>query len=164
MKKIKSGEQVDEKSIGVHVISTSLTRCVFTFSGVEFSFNPILPVVGGIVISAIAAFLGVGGGFLLVPFLTSISQLPMYLAAGTSALAVLISMVTSIATLVSKGTPLDWTLIGTELVGIFLGSIIGPRTSKYFSDMWLKRLFIVLALYVGIDYVLRGFFNYRIFG
>ncbi|MGJ3523957.1 sulfite exporter TauE/SafE family protein [Nitratidesulfovibrio sp. D1] len=164
VKKIKSGEQVDEKSIGVHVISTSLTRCVFTFSGVEFSFNPILPVVGGIVISAIAAFLGVGGGFLLVPFLTSISQLPMYLAAGTSALAVLISMVTSIATLVSKGTPLDWTLIGTELVGIFLGSIIGPRTSKYFSDMWLKRLFIVLALYVGIDYVLRGFFNYRIFG
>ncbi|WP_035067779.1 sulfite exporter TauE/SafE family protein [Nitratidesulfovibrio termitidis] len=164
VKKIKSGEQVDEKAIGVHVISTSLTKCVFTFSGVEFSFNPILPVVGGVIISAIAAFLGVGGGFLLVPFLTSISQLPMYLAAGTSALAVLVSMVTSIATLVSKGTPLDWTMIGTELVGIFLGSIIGPRTSKYFSDMWLKRLFIVLALYVGIDYVLRGFFNYRIFG
>ncbi|MDR3044519.1 MAG: sulfite exporter TauE/SafE family protein [Desulfovibrio sp.] len=164
VKKIKSGEQVDEKAIGVHVISTSLTKCVFTFSGVEFSFNPILPVVGGIVISAIAAFLGVGGGFLLVPFLTSISQLPMYLAAGTSALAVLVSMVTSIATLVSKGTPLDWTMIGTELVGIFLGSVIGPRTSKYFSDMWLKRIFIVLALYVGIDYVLRGFFNIKMFG
>ncbi len=164
VKKIKSGEQVDEKSIGVHVISTSLTKCVFTFSGVEFSFNPILPIVGGIVISAIAAFLGVGGGFLLVPFLTSISQLPMYLAAGTSALAVLISMVTSIATLVSKGTPLDWTMIGTELVGIFIGSVIGPRTSKYFSDMWLKRIFIVLALYVGIDYVLRGFFNIKMFG
>lgn len=164
VKKVKGGEQVDEKAIGVHVLSTSLTRCVFSFSGVEFSFNPILPVAGGIVIAAIAAFLGVGGGFLLVPFLTSISQLPMYLAAGTSALAVLVSMVTSIATLVSKGTPLDWTMIGTELVGIFLGSIIGPRTSRYFSDMWLKRLFIVLALYVGIDYVLRGFFNYRIFG
>lgn len=164
VKKIKSGEQVDEKSIGVHVISTTLTKCVFTFSGVEFSFNPILPIVGGIVISAIAAFLGVGGGFLLVPFLTSISQLPMYLAAGTSALAVLISMVTSIATLVSKGTPLDWTMIGTELVGIFIGSVIGPRTSKYFSDMWLKRIFIVLALYVGIDYVLRGFFNIKMFG
>lgn len=164
VKKIKSGEQVDEKAIGVHVISTSLTKCVFTFSGVEFSFNPILPVVGGIVISAIAAFLGVGGGFLLVPFLTSISQLPMYLAAGTSALAVLISMVTSIATLVSKGTPLDWTMIGTELVGIFIGSVIGPRTSKYFSDTLLKRIFIVLALYVGIDYVLRGFFNIKMFG
>jgi len=164
VKKIKSGEKVDEKSIGVHVLSTSLTKCVFTFSGVEFQFNPILPVAGGFVISAIAAFLGVGGGFLLVPFLTSISQLPMYLAAGTSALAVLISMATSIATLISKGTPLYWTMIGTELVGIFIGSVIGPRTSKYFSDTWLKRIFIVLALYVGIDYVLRGFFNIKMFG
>jgi uncharacterized membrane protein YfcA len=88
----------------------------------------------------------------------------MYLAAGTSALAVLISMITSIATLVSKGTPLDMTMIGIELVGIFIGSIIGPRTSKYFSDKLLKRIFIVLAMYVGIDFVLRGFFGFRIFG
>lgn len=164
VKKQKSGEKIDESAIGVKVKAFTMSRCVFTFSGVEFSFNPILPVVGGIVISAIAAFLGVGGGFLLVPFLTSISELPMYLAAGTSALAVLVSMITSFITLVSKGTPLDWTLIGTELVGIVIGSIIGPRTSKYFSDTLLKRIFIVLALYVGIDYVLRGFFNYRIFG
>ena len=50
------------------------------------------------------------------------------------------------------------------LVGIAVGSLIGPYTSRFFSDIWLKRLFIVLALYVGTDYVLRGFFNYRIFG
>jgi len=58
----------------------------------------------------------------------------------------------------------DWALIGLELVGVAVGSVIGPRTSKYFSDIWLKRLFIVLALYVGIDYVLRGFFGFRIIG
>jgi uncharacterized membrane protein YfcA len=148
----------------VKMLSVSPTQVRFTFCGVEFVFNPILPVVGGVVISAVAAFLGVGGGFLLVPFLTSITQLPMYLAAGTSSLAVLISMITSIVTLISKGTPMDWMLIGTELVGIAIGSVIGPRTSKYFSDVWLKRLFIVLALYVGIDYILRGFFNIKLFG
>lgn len=54
--------------------------------------------------------------------------------------------------------------MGLELVGIAVGSLIGPYTSRFFSDIWLKRLFIVLALYVGTDYVLRGFFNYRIFG
>ncbi|BDV00597.1 UPF0721 transmembrane protein [Thermodesulfomicrobium sp. WS] len=156
-----AGCEIDTK---VKIVSASLTQVQFTFCGVEFTFNPLLPIVGGFAISAVAAFLGVGGGFLLVPFLTSITQLPMYLAAGTSALAVLISMITSIATLISKGTPMDWVLIGTELVGIAIGSVIGPRTSKYFSDIWLKRLFIVLALYVGVDYVLRGFFNYRLFG
>lgn len=164
VKKQKSGEKVDTAALGVKVTKFSLTEVLFTFYGVEFRFNPLIPLIGGIVISAVAAFLGVGGGFLLVPFLTSVAELPMYLAAGTSALAVLISMITSIITLISKGVQFDWMLIGLELVGIAVGSVIGPRTSKYFSDLWLKRLFIVLALYVGIDYVLRGFFSYRIFG
>ncbi len=149
---------------GVKILGMTISKVNFTFCGVEFSFNPMLPVIGGIVISAVAAFLGVGGGFMLVPFLTSITQLPMYLAAGTSALAVLVSMITSIVTLMTKGTPIDWALIGTEMVGIAIGSIVGPYTSKYFSDKLLKRIFIVLAFYVGIDYVLRGFFDYRIFG
>ena len=149
---------------GVKILGMSIAKVDFTFCGVNFSFNPILPIVGGVVISAVAAFLGVGGGFLLVPFLTAITELPMYLAAGTSALAVLVSMITSIVTLMTKGTPIDWALIGTEMVGIAIGSIVGPYTSKYLSDKLLKRIFIVLAFYVGIDYVLRGFFDYRIFG
>jgi uncharacterized protein len=164
VKKQKGGERVDTASLGVKVVRMSLTQIAFTFYGVEFKFNPLIPFFGGVVIAAIAAFLGVGGGFLLVPFLTSVAELPMYLAAGTSALAVLISMITSIVTLISKGVQFDWALIGLELVGIAVGSVIGPRTSKYFSDIWLKRLFIVLALYVGIDYVLRGFFGFRIIG
>jgi uncharacterized membrane protein YfcA len=86
----------------------------------------------------------------------------MYLAAGTSALAVLVSMVTSILTLMTKGTPIDWALIGTEMVGIAIGSIVGPYTSKYFSDKLLKRIFIVLAFYVGIDYVFRGFMGVKL--
>lgn len=163
VKRQQAGETV-EVSMGVVIKAFTPTKCVFTFSGVEFAFNPFFALLGGMSISAVAAFLGVGGGFLLVPFLISLTELPMYLAAGTSALAVLVSMVTSIITLIAKGTPMDWTLIGTELVGIIIGSIIGPRTSKYFSDTLLKRIFIVLALYVGIDYVLRGFFDFKIFG
>jgi uncharacterized membrane protein YfcA len=163
-KKMKSGEHVDPASVGLKINKLSLTACEFTFFGVPFRFNTAVPFAGGIVISAIAAFLGVGGGFLLVPFLTSVTQLPMYLAAGTSALAVLISMVTSIITLISKGTPIDWMLIGIELVGIAVGSVIGPMTSKYFSDVTLKRIFIVLSFYVGVGYTLKGFFGIKLPG
>jgi uncharacterized protein len=164
VKRQKAGEKVDTSGMGVKVQKFSFTEARFTFYGVEFKFNPLVPFLGGLAISSVAAFLGVGGGFLLVPFLTSVSQLPMYLAAGTSALAVLISMITSIITLITKGTVFDWGLIGVQLLGIAVGSIIGPRTSKYFSDIWLKRLFIVLALYVGIDFVLKGFFGIRLLG
>ena len=156
----ESAKKHDASTQGkVKLVKVSLSRVVFSFYGVEFSFNTLLPVVGGFVIASVASFLGVGGGFLLVPFLTSISQLPMYLAAGTSAFAVLVGMVTSIATFMFGGTPVHWHLVGVELVGIVIGSWIGPITAKYFSDIWLKRLFIVLAFVVGISYVLRGFFG-----
>jgi hypothetical protein len=64
----------------------------------------------------------------------------------------------------TKGTPIEWTLIGTELVGITVGSIIGPMTSKYLSDALMKRIFIVLSLYIGIGYLLAGFYGIKIPG
>ncbi len=149
---------------GVEVTSWSASRIHFTFYGVEFSFNPLWPLVGGFVIAAISAFIGVGGGFLYVPFLTSIAGLPMYVVAGTSALAVLVSMITSIFTFMFvKGTPIDLLFIGIELVGIIIGSIVGPMTSKYIPDIWLKRIFVVLAIYVGVGYTTKGFLGYSIF-
>ncbi|MDD4702357.1 MAG: TSUP family transporter, partial [Desulfovibrio sp.] len=78
--------------------------------------------------------------------------------------AVLVSMVTGITTLMLHGALVDWSLVSIELLGVAVGSFVGPFTSRYFSELWLKRLFIVLALYVGTDYVLRGFFQIRIFG
>jgi len=153
----------EHAAAGVQVSHWGASKITFTFYGVEFSFAPIWPILGGFVIAAISAFIGVGGGFLYVPFLTSVAGLPMYIVAGTSALAVFVSMITSIFTFMFiKGTPIDFMFIGVELVGIFVGSIVGPYTSKYIPDIWLKRLFVVLALYVGIRYVSRGFLGYSI--
>lgn len=154
---------VHAEDSGVKVIEWSVKKVRFSFYGVEFSFNPVIPVIGGFIIAAIASFLGVGGGFLFVPFLTSIAGLPMFLVAGTSSLAVLVGMVTSIFTyMVMKGIPVYWPLIGIELVGVFVGSMIGPRTSKYIPDIWLKRLFVLLALYVGLRYTTKGFFGFSV--
>lgn len=135
----------------------------FTFFGVEFKFRAFIPMLGGLVIAAIASFLGVGGGFLFVPFLTSVAGLPMFLVAGTSALAVLVGMIVSIFSyMVGKGVVVSWGLIGAELIGIFIGSMIGPRTSKYIPERWLKIIFIILAFYVGLRYTTKGFLGYSI--
>jgi uncharacterized membrane protein YfcA len=156
--KLKNNESIDESQLGVKIVEWSLSRTRFTFYGVEFSFKPIIPIIGGFFIAALASFLGIGGGFLFVPFLTSIAGLPMFLVAGTSALTVLIGMVVSIFSyMVIKGVVVYWPLIGVELFGIFVGSMIGPRTSRYIPDIWLKRLFVVLAVYVGIRYTSKGF-------
>jgi uncharacterized protein len=160
---MKGGSKVDEAEQGVRVKSWGVSRISFSFYGVEFSFNPIVPIIGGFFIAGLASFLGIGGGFLFVPFLTSIAGLPMFLVAGTSALTVLVGMIISIFTyMVIKGVVIFWPLIGVELIGIFVGSMIGPRTSKYIPDIWLKRLFVVLAIYVGLRYTTKGFLGYSI--
>ncbi len=148
---------------GVKVLQWSVSKIRFTFYGVEFSFRPIIPVIGGFIIAALASFLGVGGGFLFVPFLTSVAGLPMFLVAGTSALTVLIGMTVSIISYMAfENVPVYWPLIGAELIGIFIGSMIGPRTSKYIPDIWLLRIFVILALYVGLRYTTKGFFGQSI--
>jgi uncharacterized membrane protein YfcA len=157
------GAKASAAATGVHVTGWSLSRISFTFYGVEFGFNPLWPILGGFVIAAISAFIGVGGGFLYVPFLTSVAGLPMFIVAGTSALAVLVSMITSIFSyMFIKSVPVDFIMIGTELIGIAIGSVLGPLTSKRIPEVWLKRLFVVLAIYVGLRYISKGFFGYSI--
>lgn len=135
----------------------------FTFYGQEFGFKAYVPMIGGIVIAALASFLGVGGGFLYVPFLTSVAGLPMFLVAGTSALCVLVGMIVSIFSyMVGKGVMVAWGLIGAELIGVFIGSMIGPRTSKYIPEKVLKIIFIILAFYVGVRYTTKGFLGYSL--
>ncbi|MFZ5596070.1 MAG: sulfite exporter TauE/SafE family protein [Bacillota bacterium] len=156
----KSVKEKGEGSEGISVTKWGIGRIEFSFFGSEFGFSPIMAFIGGLIIASISSFIGVGGGFLYVPYLTSIVGLPMFVVAGTSALAVLASMITSIASYLNfAGAAVDWALIGTELVGIFVGSMVGPRTQKYIPDIWLKRIFVVLALYVGLGYFSKGFFG-----
>jgi len=155
---MKSKGKIEDQ--GVKTLKWSLAKTEISFFGQTFSFSPIWAFVGGFVISAIASFLGIGGGFLYVPFLTSVVGLPMFVVAGTSALSVLIGMIFAIFNfMVLKGVMVHWSLIGMELIGIFIGSMIGPRTGKYIPAKVLKGIFIVLALYIGLRYTLRGFFG-----
>jgi len=155
---IKGKGKIEDQ--GVKTLKWSLMKTEISFFGQKFTFSPLWAFVGGFFISAIASFLGIGGGFLYVPFLTSVVGLPMFVVAGTSALSVLIGMIFAIFNfMVLKGVMVYWPMIGAELVGIFIGSMIGPRTGKYIPAKVLKGIFIVLALYIGLRYTLRGFFG-----
>lgn len=158
---IKEKGRIEDQ--GVKTLKWSLAQTEISFFGQTFKFSPIWAFIGGFVISAVASFIGVGGGFLYVPFLTSVVGLPMFVVAGTSALSVLIGMIFAIFNfMVLAGVKVYWPMIGAELVGIFIGSMIGPRTGKYIPNKVLKIIFIVLALFVGLRYTLRGFFGIAI--
>jgi uncharacterized membrane protein YfcA len=156
-------EKKEIKDQGIKTLKWGLVKTQFSFFGQTFTFSPIWAFLGGFFISCVASFLGVGGGFLYVPFLASVVGLPMFVVAGTSALSVLIGMIFAIFNfMVLKGVQVYWPMIGAELVGIFIGAMIGPRTGKYIPNKVLKGIFIVLAIFIGLRYTLRGFFGITI--
>ena len=138
-------------------IRAGLFRVEFEFLGKVYSFNPIYPVLAGFVVAVVSSALGVGGGFLIVPFMVSVLRIPMFLAPGTSALSILITMVVSIGNYIKMGAEVNTVLLGLEVVGIAVGSLIGPQVSRVLKERKLRILLGVVLIYVGIGYTIGDY-------
>lgn len=147
----------DERSHGVRTVEMKPSRVRISFFGEEFGFNPLWPILAGVVIFFISAMLGVGGGFLLVPFMATILGMPMFIVAGTSLFAIIIGSFISIGNYLNLGSQLDVPLLTIEIIGIILGSLAGPIVSKYFKEKWLRLILGLILLYVGIGYLFGSF-------
>lgn len=108
-----------------------------------------------IVIGAIIALTGVGGGFLTIPALTILLRFEMHHAVATSLLIVALNTFFGVLADFSQEIPIDYSqlayFIAFSLVGMWLGTYIGQR----FSSQGLKRLFgwflvcVALLMLVG---------------
>lgn len=79
-------------------------------------------------------------------------HLPMFVIAGTAALAIFVSSSASIANYLALGVRLDLPLLGWLLVGTFVGAWIGPRLSRILRDRWLKILLALVLLGIALRY------------
>ena len=127
----------------IEPIKTGLTDYRFKFWGEEFRINPLLFCFLGILIGIVSRSFGIGGGFLLVPAMTSIGALPMYVAVPISLIGTCFSSIGSFIGYVMIGYWPDWVLAGAIIVGGFAGGMLGSRAQKMFSEMQLK---VVLAI------------------
>jgi hypothetical protein len=144
------------RTIGVSHRHRSWRRIHFVFAGVEFEYAPWAPFLAGAGIAVVSSALGVGGGFLLVPFMVLLLGLPMFLVAGTAALAIAVSSITSIGNYVRLGVELDLPLLLILLAGTVAGAWIGPRLSGHLRERWLEAILGLVLLLIGIRY-LGGF-------
>jgi len=140
-------------SIGVKNQHWSLRRFSFEFGSENFHFNPLMPFFTGLGIAVVSSALGVGGGFLLVPFMSSIMRLPMFIIAATAAMAIAMSSLTSIANYIRLGAVIDLPLLAFLSVGVIAGSFAGPVISKYFRESWLRAALGVILFLIGLRYI-----------
>jgi uncharacterized membrane protein YfcA len=101
------------------------------------------------VVGLLTGFLGVGGGFLVVPALVLALGLPMGLAAGTSLVVITITSAAALVVRAGTATHPDWALVGLLTVFAILGGHLGARLACRVSTDRLQTAFTTLLLLVA---------------
>jgi len=127
----------------IEPVKTGVTNYRFKFWGETFNINPLLFGLLGVGIGVVSRSFGIGGGFLLVPAMTTLGALPMYVAVPISLIGTCFSSIGSfIGYLLNDYYPDMWLMISI-IIGGFVGGMLGSRAQKLFSEKTLK---IVLAI------------------
>ena len=150
----KAKEEGRAAALGKVALETgwSLTRINFTFWGEQFKANPVVLVFGGIIIGCIASAFGVGGGFMLVPFMTTIMGYPMYLAVPISLCGAFGTSIGGISRYMISGYQPDWIMATLIAAGAIAGGKVGPMIQKKLPEIFLKRALALILLIVFLKY------------
>ena len=106
-------------------------------------------VLSGIALGFLTGFLGVGGGFLIVPTLMLVLRFPMQRAIPTSLLIIALNSLVSLATRASVA-PVQWATVGEFLVGGVIGNLAGSYGARTLDQRQLKQIFAVFVLCIGL--------------
>lgn len=109
----------------------------------------------GIGVGILTGFVGVGGGFLIVPALVLLSRIPMKIAVGTSLAIVAAKSYAGFAGYMGA-VPIDWGLMGGFTAVTVVASFAGTRIAHRFSQDTLKRAFAVFLLFVASYILLKS--------
>jgi uncharacterized membrane protein YfcA len=109
------------------------------------------------VVGLLTGFLGVGGGFLVVPALLLALALPMHVAAGTSLVVISITSAAALVVRVGQGPQPDWTavLLLTAVSAAF--AVIGARVAGRIDARRLQMAFTTLVLVVAVYTAVQSF-------
>jgi Predicted permeases len=102
----------------------------------------------GIAVGFLTGFLGVGGGFLVVPALVIVLRMPMSLAIGTSLMIIGLNAAASVASRVAVAE-FDWAVIVPFTLAAVAGTLAGKRVADRCSGPTLTRAFALMLVLVG---------------
>jgi uncharacterized membrane protein YfcA len=111
----------------------------------------------GLAVGLLTGFLGIGGGFLIVPALVLYAGLDSRTAVGTSLAVITLNSITGVAGQL-RFANLDWPLLVGFLAFALGGMVLGAILANRLAEARLRRLFattvLILAVAVGIGNLL----------
>ena len=121
----------------------------------ESAFTPIII---GLLVGFIAAIMGIGGAFILVPAMIYIIGMPTKLIPGTSLfVTIFVSAIVTVLHAFNYGS-IDLILVSMLVCGSILGVQIGQKIGEFIDSSELKTLLAILLLAVGIAIAYDSFF------
>ena len=121
----------------------------------ESAFTPIII---GLFVGFIAAIMGIGGAFILVPAMIYIIGMPTKLVPGTSLfVTIFVSVIVTFLHAFNYGT-IDLILVLMLVIGSIIGVQTGQKIGQSIESSGLKALLAVLLLIVGIAIAYDTFF------
>ena len=135
-------------------VSVAWNKVRIALAGDEFDFKPLGVAAGAFGISFLGASVGVGGGFLVTPFMALVLLFPMHLVVGTALVALMIPLLVSVLAYIAMHVRIDWWLVGIEGSGIVVGSLLGPMLNRYMNERLLKLYVAIILFAVGLYYLI----------
>ena len=113
----------------------------------ESAFTPIII---GLIVGFIAAIMGIGGAFILVPAMIYIIGMPTKLVPGTSLfVTIFVSVIVTFLHAFNYGS-IDLILVLMLVIGSIIGVQTGQKIGQSIDSSGLKALLAILLLIVGI--------------
>jgi uncharacterized membrane protein YfcA len=116
------------------------------------------PIIIGLLVGFIAAIMGIGGAFILVPAMIYIIKMPTKLVPGTSLfVTIFVSVIVTFLHSFNYGS-IDLLLVAMLVVGSIIGVQIGQKLGEKINSSGLRALLAILLLVVGIAIAYETFF------
>lgn len=125
----------------------------FEKSGVTHS--ALVPLLLGTFVGVLAAIMGVGGGFLMVPVMIYMLRMPMHVVVGTSLFQILFTCIEVTFLQAYSNHTVDFILAIILLVGSVFGAQIGTVLGRKLHGDQLKILLSIIVLAVTVKIVLE---------
>lgn len=121
--------------------------------------SALTPILLGLVVGFVAAMMGIGGAFLMVPAMIYIVGMPVKLIPGTSLfVTIFISAIVTVLHAFNYGS-IDLYLLVPLILGSIFGVQLGQKLGQFLNSTELKSLFAMLLITVAIAIGYDSFFS-----
>jgi uncharacterized membrane protein YfcA len=115
----------------------------------EIEISVLVPIVLGILAGTLAALMGVGGGFVMVPLMLYVLRMRMHVVVGTSLLQILMTTMLVTVLQASQNHAVDFVLALLLASGSTAGAVVGTRWGRRLRADQLKILLALVVLGVA---------------